>query len=185
MVLEVRIISSGLVEPIGQGVDGGMLGDLVHRGYDAFLELVFGGDEDVAQDGASELGEEALDEIEPGAVLGREGELEAAGRLFGEPSGGFLGDVSGMIVEDQLDRRVGRIGLIEKLEELDELAAAVTILNQGVNLAGEKIDAGQQADRTVTLVFMIAAEGCMYARFGRQVRGRRGDRLDAGLLVIA
>jgi hypothetical protein len=30
------------------------------------------------QDGAGEFGEEALDEIEPGAVLGREGELEAA-----------------------------------------------------------------------------------------------------------
>src|ERR1700738_3083997 len=39
-----------------------------------------------------------------------------------------------MIVEDQLDRRVGRIGLIEKLEELDELAAAVPILDQGMNL---------------------------------------------------
>jgi len=34
---------------------------------------MFGGDADVAQDGASELGEEALDEIEPRAVLGREG----------------------------------------------------------------------------------------------------------------
>jgi hypothetical protein len=30
---------------------------------------------DMAQDGASELGEEALDEVEPGAVLGREGAL--------------------------------------------------------------------------------------------------------------
>ena len=142
-------------------MDDWMLVDVVHCGHDALLELVFGGDANVAQDGASELGEEALDEVEPRSMLGREGELEAAGRLFGEPSLGFLGDVSGMIVEDQLDRRVGRIGLIEKLEELDELAAAVPILDQGVNLAGEKIDAGQQADRAVTLVFMIAAEGCM------------------------
>jgi hypothetical protein len=28
----------------------------------------------------------------------------------GEPGPGFLGDVRGMIVEDQLDRRIGRIG---------------------------------------------------------------------------
>jgi hypothetical protein len=28
-----------------------------------------------------------------------------------------------MIVEDQLDRRVGRIGGVEKLEEFDEFAA--------------------------------------------------------------
>ena len=50
-----------------------------------------------------------LDEAEPGAVLGREGELEAAGRSRGEPSPGFLGDVRGMIVEDQLDGGAGRI----------------------------------------------------------------------------
>ena len=31
----------------------------------------------MAQDRTSELGEEALDEVEPRAVLGREGELEA------------------------------------------------------------------------------------------------------------
>jgi hypothetical protein len=48
---------------------------------------------DVAQDGADKLRKEALDEIEPGAVLGREGEFEAAGRLLGEPSFGFLGNV--------------------------------------------------------------------------------------------
>ena len=55
----------------------------------------------------------------------------------------------------------------------------MTILDQGMNLAGEKIDAGQQADRAVTLVFMITAEGRVHAGFGRQVRGRRCDRLDA------
>lgn len=35
---------------------------------------------DVTQDGAGELGEEALDKVEPGIVLGREGKLEAACR---------------------------------------------------------------------------------------------------------
>jgi hypothetical protein len=64
----------------------------------------------VAQDRAGELGEEALDEFEPGAVLGREGELEATGRSSGEPSSGLFRDVRGMIVEDQLDRGAGRIG---------------------------------------------------------------------------
>ena len=44
----------------------------------------------MAQDRAGELGEEALDEVEPGAALGREGEREAARRLSGEPSSGFF-----------------------------------------------------------------------------------------------
>ena len=51
-----------------------------------------------------------------------------------------------MIVEDQLDRGAGRIGGIEKLEEFDELAAAVALPDERVDLAGEQIDPGQQAD---------------------------------------
>ena len=47
----------------------------------------------MAQDRACELGEEALDEVKPGAMLGREGEREAARRLSGEPGLGFSGDV--------------------------------------------------------------------------------------------
>ena len=74
---------------------------------------------------AGELGKKALNEIEPGAVLRCEGEFEAAGGLIGEPSSGLLGDVGRMIVEDQLNRRMGRICGIEKLKEFDELAAAM------------------------------------------------------------
>ena len=112
--------------------------ELVHGGDDALLEFLFRCDSDVAQDGAGKLGKEALDEIEPGAVLGREGEFEAAGGLLGEPSFGFLGDVRRMIVEDQLDRRVGWIGGVEKLEEFDEFAATVAVLDESVNRAGER-----------------------------------------------
>ena len=52
--------------------------EIIDRGHEAILELLLGCDADVAQDGAGEFGKEALDEIEPGAVLGREGEFEAA-----------------------------------------------------------------------------------------------------------
>ena len=75
----------------------------------------------MAQDGAGELREEALDQVEPGAVLGREGKVEAAWRPGVEPGSGFPRNVCGMVVEDQLDRGAGRIGGIEKLEEFDEL----------------------------------------------------------------
>jgi len=58
----------------------------------------------VTQDGASKFGEEALDEIEPGAVLWREGKLEASRWSSVDPSSRFFRYVRGMIVEDQLDR---------------------------------------------------------------------------------
>ena len=75
----------------------------------------------MAQDRACELGEEALDQVEPGAVLGREGEREPARGSGGEPGIGFSGDVRGMIVENQLDRGAGWISGIKQLEEFDEL----------------------------------------------------------------
>ena len=79
---------------------------------------------------------------------------------------------------------MGWIGGVEKLEEFDEFAAAVAVLDEGVDLAGEQIDARQQADRAVALVFELASEVLMSAGLGRQVRSRRRDRLNAGLLVI-
>ena len=116
------------------------------------LELLFGCDADVAQHRAGELGEETFDEVEPRAMLGGEGEFETARRLIGEPRLCLLGDVRGMIVEDQLDRRMGRIAGVEKPEKFDEFAAAMAILDESVNLAGKEVDPGQQTDRAVAFI---------------------------------
>src|ERR1700757_4242343 len=91
--------------------------EVIHGSHDAIVEFLFGCDADVAQDGAGELGEEALDEVEPGAMGGRKGEFEAMCGLQRDPGSGLFGNMGGMIVEDQLDRRVGWIGGIEELEE--------------------------------------------------------------------
>src|SRR5450756_1736937 len=114
------------------------------------------------------------------AVFGREGELEAARRLSGEPSLGFSGDMRRMVVEDQLDRRTGRVSGIEKLEKFDELTAAVTLLDQGMDLPGEQINSGQEAERAMALVLIIARECRVGARHRRQIRCCRSNRLDPG-----
>src|ERR1700757_5224913 len=124
----------------------------------------------MTQDRAGKLGEEALDEVEPGAVLGRERKVEAACRSCVEPGSGFPRDVCGMIVEDQLDRGAGRIGGIEKLEKLDELAAAVAVSDQGMDLPGKQVYPCQQAERAVALVFIIPRKGRVHTGLGRQVR---------------
>ena len=80
-----------------------------------------------------------------------------------------------MIVEDQLDGGAGRIGGIEKLEEFDELAAAVAVSNESVDLAGEQINPGQQAERAIAFVLMIPREGGMDAWHWRQIRRRRRE----------
>jgi hypothetical protein len=134
-------------------VNDGILVEVVHGSHDAILEFLFGGNSDVAEDGAGELGKKALNEIEPGAVFRCEGEFEAAGGLIGEPSSGLLGDVRRMIVED-LNRRMGRIGGIEKLKELNELAASMAVSDDGVNLAGT-------ADITLC-IFLLTSPATMF-----------------------
>ena len=58
-------------------MNDGLLIEIVHGSHDPILEFLFGRDADVAEDGAGKFGEEALDEVEPGAVLGSEGEFGA------------------------------------------------------------------------------------------------------------
>jgi hypothetical protein len=98
-------------------VNDGLLIEVIHGGHDAVPEFLLGCNADVTQDGAGEFGEEALDEVEPGTVLGREGEFKAVRGLLGDPGSGLFGYMRGMIVEDQFDRRVGRIGGVGKPEK--------------------------------------------------------------------
>src|SRR3954466_9994956 len=86
-----------------------------------------------------------------------------------------------VIIENDLDRRVGRVGCIKLLEEADEFARTVAFFDAGMNLSGEQVDPRQQAQCPKALVFMVACNACMLARYRRQVRGGVGDRLDAGL----
>src|SRR6478752_407088 len=117
-------------------------------------------------------------------MLWSEDEAEAAITLSGEPSVGFLGHMRRVIVENDLDRRVGRVGCIKLLEKADEFARTVAVFDAGVNLSGEQVDPREQAQCPKALVFMVACNARMLARYQRQVRGGVGDCLDAGLLII-
>src|SRR6202044_4054863 len=70
------------------------------------------------------------------------------------------------------------------LEQTDELPRAMAIFDAGVNLAREQVDPGEQAQRAMTLVFMIARPARMRPRLRWQVGGGVPDRLDSGLLVV-
>ena len=60
----------------------------------------------------------------------------------------------------------------------------MSFLYAGVNRTGHKIDAGQQAQRSVSDIFMIARQAAVSQRLWRQIRRRRSNRLDAGLFII-
>ena len=138
----------------------------------------------MAQDRPGEFGEEALDEIEPRTMLGREGKLEASRRSSVEPGSCFSRYVRGMIIEDQLDRGAGRISGVETLEEFDELPAAVAISDERMDLPGKQVNSGQQAQCAMTFVLVIPREGRVNAGLGRQIGCRRCDGLDSRLFVV-
>ena len=66
------------VELVGPCLNDAIAVEFIHGGHDAVLEFLLGCDADVARHRASELGEEALDEVEPRAMLRREGKFETA-----------------------------------------------------------------------------------------------------------
>ena len=76
-------------------------------------------------------------------------EGKAANGLRRQPARGLARDMGGMVVENDLDRGVGRIGGIEQLEKFNEFAAAVAFLDEGVNVTGEQIDTGHQGQGAV------------------------------------
>ena len=88
--------------------------EVVNEFDDALFQFVFRGDADVTKDGARSFSKEALDKIEPGAVLGREHEPEAFVRSGLQPRLGFFGDVRRVIVEDDFDRRRRGVGVVDR-----------------------------------------------------------------------
>ena len=71
-------------------MNNGVLVEIVHGGHETILEFLLGRDADVAQHRAGEFGKDALDQVEPGAMLGREGEFEAVRGLIGETDLGLF-----------------------------------------------------------------------------------------------
>ena len=56
-----------------------------------------------------------------------------------------------MIVDDDLDRGCRGVSHVEETEEFDEFATAMAILDQGMHLPGQQVDARHQGDCSVRL----------------------------------
>src|SRR5262245_38887178 len=85
--------------------------------------------------------------------------------------------MSGVVVEDDFNCGVGRIGGIEELEKLDELAAAVPLFDNGVDVTGQQIYARHQGKGAVAFVLVIAHYGGAGAGKWRKVRCGRASLL--------
>src|SRR6478752_3593202 len=112
-----RLLSRWECDFVGPRVDNRLAIEVVEVRHDPLLEFGFRSHPNVTQDRARHLREQALDQVEPGAMLWREHEAEAALALSGKPLVRLLRHMRRMIVQDQLYRGIGRVGRIEPLEK--------------------------------------------------------------------
>ena len=102
---------------------------------------------DVAEAGAlesatGELGEEAFDLIEPGAVGGDEVEVPAW--VAREPAYDQVGLVSGVVIEHRMDIQAGWSAILDLFEEGEELLVRVARVATAPDLAGGHIEGCEQ-----------------------------------------
>jgi hypothetical protein len=100
----------------------------------SLLGFGFRSHSDVAQARARHLREEALDQVEPGAVLWREDEAKAALSPSDEPLFGLLGHMRRLIVQDDFDRDIERTGRVELLEKSDEFGSVLAVFDVDTNV---------------------------------------------------
>ena len=126
-----------------------------------------------------ELGEEALDGVEPGARGRREVEGEA--RMAVEPGAHLRVLVGGVVVEDDVDGLAGRHLGLDGVEEADELLMAVALHVAADDGAVEHVEGGEQRGGAVALV--VVRHGAGAALLHRQAGLGAVERLDLALLV--
>ena len=101
--------------------------------------------------------EPAFDLIEPGGAGRRE--MHVIARVAGEPSLDGRRLVSGVIVEHQMDVKIGRHGLLDLDEEVAEFDRAMTLVAAADDPASGNVQGGEQRGRAVPRVIMAAPLG--------------------------
>src|ERR1700722_19551752 len=121
---------------------------LGEEAIDSGLEFVDGSEHAAHQAPAREFGKEAFDGVEPGCRGW--GEVEGPARMPGKP-GAHLGMfVSGVVVDDGVDRFSLRDPSLDGVEEADELLMAVALHVVPDDGAVEYVEGGEQRRGAVT-----------------------------------
>src|SRR5262249_47302948 len=149
-----------------EAVDGGL--KLDNGAKDAALEATPG-----------ELGEEALDGIEPGARGG--GEMEDEARMAGQPGLDLRMLVGGIVVDDDMDDLAGRHLGLDGIEEADEFLMPVALHAAADDLALEHVEGGEEGRGAVADV--VVGHGAAAPLLDRQPRLGPVEGLDLALFI--
>src|SRR6516165_9177022 len=128
--------------------------DGVEVGVDRRFQF-FGGAVNAAADLLfGDVGEEALDQIDPG--VGGRSEVNLPSRPRAEPFSDRGRLVGGVIVHDQVDVEIGRNITFDFAQEAEELAPAMTRIATADDFTGGRVESGEQTEGPVTRVVMRA-----------------------------
>src|ERR1700737_1318637 len=131
------------------------------------------------QSSLRELGEEALDSVEPGCQSW--GEVEGPAGMPYQPLAHFRMLVGCVIVDDGVDRLLDRHLRLDGIEEADELLMPVVLHVAADDGTVEDVESGEQRGGTVALVVVGHRSGA--ARLHRQTGLGAVERLDLALLI--
>ena len=149
-----------------EAVDGGLKVD--DRVEDAIFQAASG-----------QLGEEALDGIEPRA--GCRHEMEGPARMPGQPGTDFRLFVGRIVVEDDMDGLVGGHLGFDGVEEPNKLLMPVTLHVAADHRAVEDVERGEQGGGAIALV--VVRHGRLAPALQRQPWLHAIQRLDLALFV--
>ena len=128
---------------------------------------------------ARDLGEQALDEVEPGR--GCRGEVQLETRMALEPTLHGRCLVCGVVVEDQVEVEMRERLSVDLLQERQELFGAMARQAFPDDLAGRHIECREQRRGPVTLI--VVCHGAGTALLDGQARLRAIESLNLALLV--
>jgi hypothetical protein len=122
-----------------------------------------------------QLGEPALDQVQPGAV-GR-GEVDVKARPFRQPVPNQRHLMRPVVVHDQMHVEVARHRGINGVQELPELSRAMSLMKLRDQLTRLHIERGKQSGRPVAPVVMRAALDLAQAHRRHRLRPIQGLNL--------
>ncbi len=146
---------------------------------DGGLKIDDGMEDAMLEPAPRELGEEALDGIEPRARGWCE--VKCPAWMAGEPGTDLVLLVRGIVVEDHVDGLVGRHLALDAVEEADELLMAVALHVLRDDRTVQHIERGEERRRAVPFVIMGHRTGAAFLH--RQAGLGAIERLDLRLLV--
>src|SRR3546814_6887927 len=101
-----------------------------------------------------QLGEEALDLVDPGGGCRRQMDMPA--RALGQPVADGLGLVRGVVVHDEMDVEVFGDRRFDLVQEATELLRAVAAIAFADDASGGDVERCEQGGHAVALVIMAA-----------------------------